>query len=127
MVEDTDEGADRREHQRRMVCIALDVGGDEHRRHAAVARDLSESGAYFYTRAPLTAGERLTLSLRFASAPDAVVQETEADVIRVDALPKDRAHLWTHGVAVRFPEPLTETAPAIDKAADILARWGYDD
>ena len=72
------------------------------RRHVVGVADVSVSGAYLTTRAPLEAGE--THLLRLLLLPDTVEVELRAEVVRI-AQAEHESSRHPRGVAVRFLAP----------------------
>src|SRR5262245_41366420 len=72
------------------------------RAHIVGVADVSVSGAYLTTRAPVGVGE--THVLRLLLLPDTVEVELRAEIVRV-AQADHESHAHPRGVAVRFLEP----------------------
>ena len=85
--------------------------------------------AYFPWRnpEPLDIGTRVRLAIHLTRHKGGKVRETEAEVVRVEALEPDRAALWSHRVAVHFDQPLSDIEYAIEVLAERLARAGLPD
>ena len=101
--------------------ISVSVQGVEEG-FAAVTRDVSSGGVYFYTHGKLQAGDaiefRLTLPDVITQAGDMPVM-CEATVLRIESHDKE----GLSGVAVRidmltFVEPLSRTADGMQQAAE---------
>ena len=86
------------------------------RRHVVGVADVSVTGAYLTTRAPLEAGEEHLL--RLLLLPDTVEVELRAEVVRI-AQAEHELSQHPRGVAVRFlaPDPL-----AVEKLAAFVAQ-----
>ena len=86
------------------------------RRHVVGVADVSVTGAYLTTRAPLEAGEEHLL--RLLLLPDTVEVELRAEVVRI-AQAEHELLQHPRGVAVRFlaPDPL-----AVEKLAAFVAQ-----
>jgi len=85
---------------------------------------MSVSGVYLHAQAPLPVGEPLALTIRWTGDPDGPMEQTTGVAVRVDRLPRERADFWTHGIAIRFEEPLTHVAQQIEALAERLKRAG---
>ena len=86
------------------------------RRHVVGVADVSVSGAYLTTRAPLEAGE--THLLRLLLLPDTVEVELRAEVVRI-AQAEHESSRHPRGVAVRF---LTPQPHAVQKLEAFVAQ-----
>ena len=78
-------------------------------------RDVSRSGAFLLSHAPLFLGERLRLRLRFG----AEVLDLDAEVVRV----QEPGWSVFPGIAVRFRDPDLEALQCLD---EVVARWLTD-
>lgn len=118
------EGSDRRVRERQLVCVTAEVRPDEDSQQVAVIHDMSVEGVYLHTQAPVPEGESVALSIRLTSDPEGPSVDATGQIVRVDRLPQERADFWTHGVAVRFDEPLTELEEEIGELAAKLKKAG---
>jgi hypothetical protein len=123
-VSDKDEDSDRRIRDRCLVCVTAEVRPSEADQQVTVIHDLSESGAYLHAQGPVPVGETLALTIRLTADSEGPTVETTGEAVRVDRLPRDRADFWTHGIAIRFDDPLTHLGKEIEALAAKLKRAG---
>ncbi len=89
-----------------------DKSGDEKR--TALISDLAETGTLLLMRKPdLKVGDELRLELHVLLEGNDTRVVT-GRVVRLEALPDDRAYLWTHSVGVDFHERITLTKDEIE-------------
>ena len=101
----------------------MDVAAED-RKTTALIRDLSVTGAYVLSTEPVEVGADLSLVIHLTTAPDGPVVETHGVAVRVDPVPLDRSVYWTHGIALRFAEPLDHLQAEIDALGQVLERAG---
>lgn len=116
--------AEQRLHPRHLVCVTTEVCPGAADKQVAIIRDMSVGGVYLLARAPMDAGERVTLSLHLSADAEKRAEETIGEVVRVDAFPVERAHVWSHGIAVRFEQPLVHLEKEIEMLAAALKHAG---
>ena len=119
-----DKGSERRVHERRLVCVTAEVRPDEDNKQVAVIHDMSVDGVYLHAQAGVTEGESVALTIRFGGAAEGPTVDTRGTTVRVDKLPRERADFWTHGIAIRFDEPLTAIEEEIEALAAKLKKAG---
>jgi hypothetical protein len=107
--------SERRGVPRHLACFPAHVETEEGGQRSALIRDLSVAGALLLTRAKLTVGDpvRLSLYLNQGAEPYLVA----GHVVRRERLPIELAHPWTRAVGVHFDAPL----PALEADAAALA------
>jgi len=112
--------SDRRNALRHLACGLAFIDREQGAPKRALIADISTTGALLLTRAELTAGDEIALTLHVLPNEPAV--ETLATVVRVAELPPAVADLWRFDAAVHFESPL-----AIDEKvlADVAARQGH--
>ncbi len=123
-MSDKKEGSDRRIKERRLVCVTAEVRPHEADQQVAVIHDMTVDGLYLHSQAAVPAGEKVALTIRWTGDPDGPTEETSGVAVRVDVLPREQADFWTHGIAIRFDEPLTHLEKEIEDLAEKLKRAG---
>ncbi|MBW2454567.1 MAG: PilZ domain-containing protein [Deltaproteobacteria bacterium] len=118
------EGSERRVRERHLVCVTAEVRPDEDNKQVAVIHDMSVEGVYLHAQAPVPEGESVALTIRLTSDPEGPTVDTTAQAVRVDRLPRERADFWTHGIALRFDEPLADLEEEIGDLAAKLKKAG---
>lgn len=103
--------SERRRHQRHRAAFPVQIDGDEKKDRIGVARNASISGVLVGTPSRFSAGERVTLSLKFVGEPDLRVR---GRIVRIDA---DKRSDWFNRIlAVAFDEAVPELELLLDAA-----------
>jgi len=119
-VSDQPEAPEHRSHERKLVCVTIEVCPDAADKQVAMIHNMSVGGVYVLARAPLELGEKVALTIRLSVDPEGRAAETTGRVVRVDPLPLERADVWSHGIAIAFDEPLTHLEKEIEALAAVL-------
>ena len=114
----------RRAHPRHLICVVMDMAAEGAAEQTAIIHNMSPSGAYVVAMAPVDVGEKLTLTLHLSTEPGGAVEETCGEALRVDRLSGEHSTYWTHGIAIRFDEPLTHLQSEIEALAAELEQAG---
>jgi hypothetical protein len=77
-------------------------------KRTAMIHDLSVTGALLVVRAKLEVGDTISLQLYVTGDPDSPTRAAHGKVVRVEPLGPKALGLWSHRVAVKFDEPLTD-------------------
>lgn len=99
---------ERRQDNRHLVCAFAYVAPPAGDARRAIIADISVTGAKLLTRAKLTPGDVVELTLHLPAG----VTEMRAVVLRHESRAKELADVWPYELAVRFETPL-----AIDEQA----------
>jgi len=115
---------DRREFNRKLVCIPAYVHTVDSPDLVALIRDVSLSGCYLLARRRFTVGDRVEVVLHLSGDPAGPVHEATADVVRCETIDPHRETLWWYGVALRFDVELQVIRQQVEALAQRLARAG---
>mgnify|MGYP000061152219 CR=1 FL=1 len=116
MVDDAPPDSDRRRGLRHLACFPafLERGGDDSKTIAMIG-DLAVGGARLLLRKPdLNVADSVRLELHVALDDDAPPRIAVGQVLRIEALPDDRASLWTHEVGIEFHQKIELSADEIE-------------
>lgn len=113
--------ANRRIHDRQVVCIPAYAHTVDTPESTALIRDISLSGAYFLTRTPFEPGDRIEFVLHWSGDPAGPTHTVTADVIRIEERDSEQAGIWPFGVAIRFDVELGDASERIEQLAELLA------
>ena len=120
--------SERRGDPRHLACFPAHLETDGGQQRTALIRDLSISGALLLTRAKITVGDTVRLSLYLKEGMEPVF--TTARVVRHERRASELAHPWTKAVAVQFDEPMAalelEAMALAEKQAALAGRKGPD-
>jgi hypothetical protein len=116
-------GGERRTDERHFACFPAHIQRPGGSTRMALIRDLSVSGAQLLTRARLTAGDAVELSLYLADDMDKV-RRVSARVVRAEPRAGERAEVWHYTAAVQFDEPIEDCAAEIREIAARQAELG---
>ena len=112
--------SDRRNALRHLACGLAFIDREEGTPRRALISDISTTGALLLTRADLSAGEQIALTLHIL--PNQPALETIATVVRVGERPAALAEVWRFDAAVHFEPAL----PVDEKLlAEVAARQGH--
>jgi hypothetical protein len=101
---------------RRIACFPafVEQKGDVDHKITAMISDLAETGTKILMRHPeFAVGDDLRLELHVL-LDESAMRAVGGRVVRIEALPDDRASLWTHEVGVEFHEIFTLDQAEID-------------
>jgi hypothetical protein len=100
--------SERRIGVRHFACFPAHIEQSDGGKHVAMMHDLSVSGALLVVRAQLAVGDVVSLQLHVTGDPGSRSRATHARVVRVEPLEATERALWSHRVAVKFDERLTD-------------------
>lgn len=112
--------SDRRNALRHLACGLAFIDREEGTPRRALIADISTTGALLLTRADLTAGDQLALTLHILPGQGPI--ETLATIVRVGERAAALAEVWRYDVAVRFEPELTIDEKLL---AEVAARQGH--
>lgn len=112
--------SDRRNALRHLACGLAFIDREEGTPRRALIADISTTGALLLTRADLTAGDQIAVTLHILRDQPPI--ESLATIVRVGPRPPALAEVWRYDVAVRFDPPLTVDEKLL---ADVAARQGH--
>ena len=101
--------SERRRAARHVACFATFVERPDETKSAAMIVDFTELGMRILVRHPdWNVGDELNLELHLSLQLDmSTPRLAKGRVLRIEALPEERAALWTHTVAVELDPPIT--------------------
>jgi hypothetical protein len=114
----------RRDSDRKIVCIPAYVHKVDSPDLVALIRDVSLSGCYLLARRRLAVGDRVEVVLHLTGDPAGPIHEATADVVRCETIDPDRETLWWYGVALRFDVELHDVRQQVEELAKRLALAG---
>ena len=100
--------SERRIGVRHFACFPAHVQQPDGKKRTAMIHDLSVSGALLVVRAALEVGDDVSLQLYVTADLDSPTRATSGKVVRVEPLGPKAVGLWSHRVAVKFDEELTD-------------------
>jgi PilZ domain len=123
MVDDTPPSSDRRRAARHIACFPSFVERDAAKVTAMIA-DLAETGTRLLLQQPdFKLGDEVRLELH-VMLDDDTARVVTGHIVRIEALPDDRASLWTHEVGVEFHETMALSPAELDSLAKREAPFG---
>lgn len=115
--------SERRLATRHFACFPVHIESGEGRKRTAVIRDLSVTGTLLLTRAVLSVGDVVNLSLYLTADTTHPVTAT-GRVVRFEPRARDLTSIWPNSVAVQFEAPLDAHEEAIRRVAEHQASLG---
>lgn len=107
--------SDRRARVRHLACFPAELDNG-HGPKICIIRDLSVSGALLFTRARLTVGEAVKISLYILD--DSNPRVVNGHIMRWERRNVDYSETWPNSVGIRFDELLEDCEAEIKAVAD---------
>ena len=115
--------SDRRASVRHLACFPAEIDSGKGPK-IAIIRDLSVSGALLLTRARLSIGDSVKLSLYILD--DAHPRIVSGQVMRFERRGADYSDVWPNSVGVKFDELLKDCEAEVKAVAEQQAQSGVN-